>query len=160
VVAVLAGKVHGARDVCKLQAVGLDAFSSGSADPLGVIEEGVLQRIHPWPSGDALGVDSLPDDVTAWPRVEIVMSHAGTNGEWVRTLQSAGVQGIVVAGTGNGTVHHELEAALIEAQQSGVRVLRSTRCGNGRVLPHATDRLPACDMHPAKARVELLLQLL
>jgi L-asparaginase len=68
------------------------------------------------------------------------------------------VQGLVVAATGNGTLHHELEAALLEAQANGVRVLRSSRCLNGRVLGKADDRLPSADdLTPVKARVELML---
>jgi len=69
--------------------------------------------------------------------------------------------GLVVAGTGNGTLHHELQAALVEAQAAGVRVLRSSRCAEGRVLATTADVLPSAgDLPPAKARVELMLQML
>ena len=77
-----------------------------------------------------------------WPRVEIVMSHAGAGGAVVDALVAQGVDGLVVAATGNGTVHHELEAALREAQARGVKVVRATRCAQGRVLAHA-GRQPA-----------------
>jgi L-asparaginase len=57
-------------------------------------------------------------------------------------------------------VHHELDAALLEAQAQGVAVLRSTRCRNGRVLGTAADTLPSSDdLTPEKARVELMLRL-
>ena len=72
-----------------------------------------------------------------------------------------GAKGLVVAATGNGTLHAELEAALLDAQRQGVKVLRSTRCCSGRVLAADSDALPAADdLIPVKARVELLLQLL
>jgi L-asparaginase len=71
------------------------------------------------------------------------------------------VRGLVVAATGNGTVHHALEAALLLAQAQGVKVLRSSRCLGGRVLPRADDVLPSADdLTPAKARIELMLSLL
>ena len=96
-----------------------------------------------------------------WPRVEIVMNYAGADGLLVEALLSQGVHGLVVAGTGNGTLHHNLEAALLQAQAGGVRVVRATRCVNGRVLPKPGDLLP--DSHglsPVKARVALVLELL
>jgi L-asparaginase len=161
VVAVFGGQVHGAREVRKVHPYRIDAFSSGDAGPIGCIEEGELRLFRDWPQGDALGVATLPADEAPWPRVEIVMSHAGADGAIVRALCASGVQGLVVAATGNGTLHHALEAALLEAQASGVRVLRSTRCRNGRVLSAADEALPSSDdLTPVKARVELLLQLL
>jgi L-asparaginase len=92
--------------------------------------------------------------------VEIVSSHAGATGAAVRDLVAGGVRGLVVAGTGNGTVHRSLAAALHEAQAAGVRVLRSTRCRDGRVIGGDPSLAAADDLTPEKARVELILQLL
>jgi len=161
VVAVLGGQVHGARDVRKVHPYRIDAFSSGDAGPIACVEEGELRVFRPWPEGEPLGIGVLPDDVARWPWVEIVLSHAGAGGAVVRALCGIGVQGLVVGSTGNGTVHRELEAALIEAQTQGVAVLRSTRCRNGRVLATDADTLPSADdLTPGKARVELMLSLM
>ncbi|MDQ3271588.1 MAG: asparaginase, partial [Pseudomonadota bacterium] len=68
---------------------------------------------------------------------------------------------LVVAGTGNGTLHHALEAALLQAQTQGVRVVRATRCLEGRVLPHAGDVFADSQgLSPVKARVALMLALM
>jgi len=92
--------------------------------------------------------------------VEIVTSHAGAGPAVVQALAAAGIQGLVVACTGNGTIHRDLEQSLIEATRQGVAVLRSTRAG-GSILPTIHDSLPSADdLPPAKARVELLLRLL
>lgn len=116
---------------------------------------------RPWPESEAIGVAALPADPLTWPWVEIVNSHAGAGGAVVRALCAAGARGLVAAGTGNGTLHRELESALIDAQAAGVQVLRSTRCHDGRVLARAGDPLASAgDLSPVKARVELMLRML
>jgi L-asparaginase len=164
VVAVCAGVMHGAREVMKMHNYRLDPFSSGDAGPIGYVEEGKLRQVRDWEQGDAdLARHRLEKVLSAakWPRVEIVMSHAGADGSIVQALVQGGVAGLVVAGTGNGTLHHALEVALLRAEQAGVVVRRATRCLQGRVLPHAGDRFPAADgLSPVKARIALMLELM
>ncbi|HEY0823468.1 MAG TPA: asparaginase [Ramlibacter sp.] len=155
------GAVHAAGEVQKEHSYRLDAFSSGDGGPLAYVEEGRLRMLRAWPQGPALrSADSLPEP-DAWPRVEIVMNCAGAGGGLVDALVQSGVQGIVAAGTGNGTLHHALEEALVQAGQQGVAVRRSSRCPQGRVLPQAGDRLPVADgLSPVKARIALMLELM
>jgi L-asparaginase len=161
VVAVMAGRILGARDVRKTHPYRIDAFDSGNAGPIAVVEEGHLRLFRAWPEDAAIGGQAIAIPTAQWPRVEIVFNHAGATGDVVRALVDAGVRGIAVAATGNGTLHTDLEAALIEVQQRGVAVLVSTRCGDGRVLPQAGQVIAtADDLTPVKARVELLLRLL
>lgn len=161
VVAVLAGTVHAAVDVRKAHTYRIDAFSSGDAGPLGVVEQGAVTAWRAWSDGRALGTRWLPAEEGAWPMVEVVMSHAGASGALVRAACEIGVKGLVVAATGNGTVHHALEEALLEAQAQGITVWRSSRCANGRVIGRPDDAMPSAGtLTPAKARVELILQLL
>jgi len=161
VVAVLNGHVHCAHDLRKTHTYRVDAFSSGDAGVVGMVSHGQVRVLRARPQGVAVGTGALPADEAAWPWVEIVHSHAGVDGRLVRLLVEAGVRGLVVAATGNGTVHHALEAALVDAQSHGVKVLRSSRCLGGSVLARADDVLPsAADLTPVKARVDLLLALL
>lgn len=161
VVAVLAGQVHGAADVRKLHSYRLDAFSSGDAGVVAQVVEGRVHRRRDWPAGQALGAALLPADATRWPWVEVVTSHAGARGDAVRALVAAGVQGLVVAGTGQGTVHQALQAALDEAMARGVAVRLCTRCAAGPVLASpAPGRTVAAMLSPAQARVDLQLDLL
>ncbi|MDP3798397.1 MAG: asparaginase [Polaromonas sp.] len=167
VVAVCAGSVHTARDVQKVHPYQVDAFSSGDAGPLGYVEEGSLRLLRNWPEADAnrapdaKKIMAALDGATDWPHVEIVMSHAGARGAVVQALMQQGVRGLVVATTGNGTVHQALEAALLEAQAAGVSVVRATRCPNGRVLPKPGDLIPDSQgLSPVKARIDLMLRLL
>lgn len=177
VVVVFAGTVHSALDVQKVHPYRLDAFDSGDAGPLGYVEEGAVRLVRPWPpaaggsAADPMAMDcgrgdaALPWD-RPWPRVEIVMSYAGASAGTVDCLVTGGqsqqhpVRGIVVAGTGNGAVHQELEAALIRAQAGGVQVVRATRCAAGRVLGTEAAALPdSGGLSPVKARVALMLRL-
>jgi len=163
VVAVCAGVVHGALDVAKQHTYRLDAFSSGDAGPIGFVEEGRLRLLRDWPMPDEHAAGALKNFVDAdrWPRVEIVMNHAGAGAAVVAALMAHGVDGLVVAGTGNGTLHHGLEAALCQAQAQGVKVVRSTRCAQGRVLAKPDDNLPdSRGLSPVKARIALILELL
>ena len=161
VVAVLAGKVHGAWDVRKVHTYRLDAFDSGDAGPIAQIEEGRLRQHRAWPDGEAIGMARLPADAALWPRVEIVTSHAGASGALVRLLMQAKVQGIVVAGTGNGSLHHALEAALLDAQAAGIAILRSSRCLDGSVIDAIPAALPSAGaLTPVQARIELMLRAL
>ena len=160
VTVVCAGEIYGADDVQKIHPYRLNAFSAGDAGPIGFVEQGRLRLLRDWPRGQALPLVSALADA-AWPRVEILMSYAGADGTVVRALLKAGVKGLVVAATGNGTVHQDLEAALVLAMQQGVKVVRATRCAEGRLLPGANDALPAAPgLTPVKARIALMLALM
>jgi L-asparaginase len=158
---VFAGAVHGAPDVQKLHGYRIDAFASGDAGPLAYVEEGRLRVLRSWPQAPALrNAASLPDP-QAWPRVEVVMSYAGASGAMVEALVRDGVAGLVVAATGNGTLHHALEAALLAAQDQGIAVRRSSRCAQGRVFGQESDAIRGMDgLSPVKARIALMLELM
>lgn len=156
-----AGNVHGAFEVAKVHAYRVDAFASIDAGPLARVEEGRVRSLRPWPVGQVLREAAALPPPDRWPRVEIVVNHAGADGAVVRALLAQGVDGIVVAGTGNGTLNQRLEAALLEAQAQGVAVRRTSRCAEGRVLATPGDRLPHAEgLSPVKARVALLLELM
>lgn len=166
VVAVCAGTVHAARDVAKEHPYRLDAFTSGDAGPLGVVEGGHLRLLRTWPAAPEDAQAAARDAqavarASRWPRVEIVINHAGATGAVVQALVAQGVDGIVAAGTGNGTLSDALQAALLQARAQGVAVWRATRCARGEVLPHAGDLLPdSGGLSPVKARIALMLALL
>ncbi len=171
VVAVCAGTVHTALDVQKIHTYRLDAFSSGDAGPLGYVEEGVVRLLKDWPLAAASMTHNAIKKVVNennWPRVEILMNHAGAGALIVDALlaQSSGghvapLRGIVVAGTGNGSLHQDLEAALLRAQADGVVVRRSTRCAMGRVIPAPNAAIAHSEgLSPVKARIALMLELM
>lgn len=166
VVCAMAGQVWAADEVSKVHTYRTDALSAGDAGPLGWVEAGHWRAVRPV----VCPVDCQPlswPDARHWPRVELVFNHAGQDGTLVRALLAAAaadaafrVHGLVVAGTGNGTLHHGLEDALRLAQRQGVAVRRTTRCAQGRVLGEAPDWPTSPVASPFKARIHLMLELL
>lgn len=174
VLAVCMGQVHSGLDVRKVHNHNVVAFDSGDAGCVGELREGRWTQWRPWPQlpkADEGLLDKLLSN-TPWPRVEWVSSHGGQDGFVVRALLAASqtaaqqgegaaiLQGLVVAGTGNGTLHQDLEAALLEAQAMGVKVRRTTRVARGAVIDAGNSLIEASALPPAKARLELMLDLL
>ena len=160
VVVAFAGRVHDAVQVRKTHSYRVDAFESVDGALVARVEEGVVRLLGRWPEGEALGLACIAAPAERWPRVEIVMNHAGADGAVVRALWASGIDGLVAAGTGNGTLSRGLDAALRQAQAGGVRVVRSTRCDAGPVM-ELPGLLPSAGaLGPVKARIELILALL
>lgn len=170
VLVVCSGTVHAARRVQKVHPYRLDAFDSGDEGPLGFVEEGHFRKVSNMAvalnDNEALAIEKIANLVSL-PRVEIVLNHAGAQGSVVDALvrdqgsQPDPLRGIVVAGTGNGTLSFGLEQALLRAQAQGVRVVRATRCPYGQVVD-APNALFAGSrgLSPVKARIALMLALL
>lgn len=173
-----AGVVHTAKQVSKVHPLRVDAFSSGEAGPAAWVQSGQLRWAYggsplvfngaanrglrggtaggAWPRALARVLAGQ-----AWPAVDIVLSHALADGRVVDALVQSGVQALVVAGTGNGTLHQALEAALQRAVAQGVRVCLTSRCPLGVIQPAAPPRwLQVLDVSPVKARISLMLDLL
>lgn len=165
VMVVAAGKVHAAKAVQKVHPYRLDAFSSGENGPLAWVEEGRVRWSDRWPAVSSpayampagaagRGLDAPP------PWVEVLMSMAGARPEGVRALVDAGVDGLVVVATGNGTLHQALLPALQEARERDVWVWVVTRCPEGAMLPGAAPQFPLVQgLSPVKARIQMLLAL-
>lgn len=165
VVVVCAGRVYSALDVAKVHPYRTDPFDSGDAGPIAVVEEGVLRRFRPWPAvGWHREQVQRFVDAAALPRVAWLSSHADAEAWPVEALLALPAaqrpRGIVVGGTGNGSVHEALLQALHAAQEAGVRVVLATRSGAG-VVPYPAQPFAALDgLSPVKARWALALDLL
>jgi L-asparaginase len=145
---VCAGQVHAGNALQKSHSHQLNPFTShtGVTHPVALRMPSVAQVLAS----------------THWPRVELVLNHAGADGRLVRALCAHDApDGWVVAGTGNGTLNHALEAALLDAQKQGAHVLRASRCTQGGVQSREADVLPhAGGLTAVQARVALLMHLL
>ena len=149
VVAVTGGcEIYSAERVQKTHPHHLMAFGGGEEGPLGWVEGGRVRLRQGSQGGEANALTdpalpaarkqgqslaAMPPKGVAWPWVEIITSHGGARGTVIDSLVAAGVQGIVVAGTGDGALHQQLEAACARASAQGVTVWRTTRCATGQV---------------------------
>jgi L-asparaginase len=159
---VMGGQVFAAADLRKQHPWRVDAFGAGDAGVLALIQDGTWQRFRePLSALPHAAASALPAEAGAWPWVEIVTSHAGANGAVIDALVAAGVQGLVIAGTGNGSVHEQLLQAAQRARDAGVPVLRASRCLLGGVFGAPAAALPSYGaLTPWQARIELMLDLL
>ena len=168
VVAVLEGKVWAGTDVRKAHSRDIEAFDGGGAEPLALVSDGQVMPIADavWvpPRGQWLqSMSALPH----LPRVEIITSHADADGAVVDALLATWpasderrLRGLVVACTGHGTWHRELEPALLRARRAGVVVWRSSRVARGGVESRPDDTWPVAGrLTPAQARVVLAITL-
>lgn len=173
VLAVCAGQVLSGLEVRKVHTWRIDAFDAGDAGPLGVLEAGAWVPWRAWPEAGCIDVAALEPLLAQpqWPRVDWISNHADADGALVRDLLAAvhrgagattAPRGLVVAGTGNGTLNAGLEAALREAVAAGWGVCITTRCARGRVRPPAHPDGAGffySSLVPAKARIALMLAL-
>lgn len=174
---VAAGVVHGALPVAKVHPYRVDAFSSGESGLLACVEEGRVRWLKKNINNLPLDINGIANTATPvganmallsgaeWPRVEVVISHAGASGALVDALLqplagASPLAGLVVAGTGNGTIHVALLEALQRARERGVVVWRSTRCAFGQIVTGSHSAWPpSVPLSPVKARIALALAL-
>ena len=164
VLVVCAGRIHSARAVQKVHPYRLDAFSSGEAGPCGWVEQGQARWAHslaPQAPQHAQAGAALSRPVADWPWVAVLHSHAGADVRQVQALVAAGVRGLVVAGTGNGTLPASWLAALAQAEREGVAVRLCSRCSEGQLVgtPEGLPLAPL-GLNAYKARISLMLELM
>jgi L-asparaginase len=163
VLVVLNDEIHAARDVVKTSTYRLQTFRSldfgalGHVDGDGVHILRVPQRRH---APDTDFAKALP---AALPRVDIILSYAGTDGALVMAAAAAGARGIVSAGLAPGIATPAERAALEQAAASGIVVVQCSRAASGRVGRRRYLReagwVAGEDLSPQKARVLLMLAL-
>jgi L-asparaginase len=156
-------RIHSARDVVKTSTYAVDTFQSPEIGALGWVQDGRVEFQRAVLRPHTVDTEFVIGD--KWPGVEIVTSYAGASRITVDALVAAGVRGIVVAGTGNGSIHASMQQALADAATQGVVVVRASRVGSGHVMRNgaAPDDVlgfvTAGSLNPYKARVLLMLAL-
>ena len=156
-------QIDSARHVTKTHTTSLDTFKS-PLGPLGFMNDGKptfynrVDRRHAGETEFEIGA------LTELPYVKIIYGHAGDDALFVDAAIQAGVRGLVYAGTGNGSIHKEAEAALARAARAGIIVVRSTRTGSGTVIPAEQSYseagfLEGDSLPPQKCRILLQLAL-
>lgn len=165
VLVVMNDEIYGGRDVMKTNTANVATFKAPNGGALGCIVGGEVRYYYRSVRPHTLAAEFAVDKVTALPRIDIIYAHIGQDRVLVDAACAAGARGLIYAGSGMGSIHGAVEAALAEAVQSGVVVVRSSRTGSGRVsagLARWQEQgfLYADNLNPQKARLLLQLALL
>jgi L-asparaginase len=79
-------------------------------------------------------LDPLPSEL---PRVDLIAQHVDIDAGIVAWLLGRGARGLVLAGTGHGTLSMPMQEALAQAAAAGCLIVRSSRVASGPVLRDA-----------------------
>jgi L-asparaginase len=162
VLVVLNDEIHPARDVVKTSTYRVQTFRSLDYGALGHVD-GDGPHFYRAPLKR-----HMPDtpfsgrEIAAMPRVDIIYSYAGADGDLVEAAVKAGAQGLVSAGFAPGTPSPAQQTAFLNAARSGVVVVQCSRA-TGRIAPRRrlrdTGIVAGEDLTPQKARILLSLML-
>jgi L-asparaginase len=166
VLVVMNEEINGARDVTKSNTYRVETFRSGELGLLGYVDEDAVSFYKASTKRHTTASEFDVSKVTRFPRVEIVYLYAQASLAPLRALIYEGVEGIVFAAPGAGSLSDVEREAIAEIARSNVKpvLMRSTRTGNGRVTrrPSVDDMLgtlPTDNLSPQKARILLMLAL-
>lgn len=142
------GRVLRADAVYKQHANRTDAFAQRFGQPVAWLEadrpcwqsalaaSGLQGQFATLALAHTAAVPALPEgDASSMtlPPVSIVPQHVDADPAMVAWLRSRGCQGLVLAGTGIGTMPAPMRAALVQARQAGCLVVRASRVPEGYV---------------------------
>ena len=165
VLVVMNDSIYSAREVTKLNTFLTDAFQAPGSGALGYIQSNVAHFFK-----EPIGLHTINSrfskaEISELPRVDIAYGYANVTRVAIDAFATHGAQGIIYAGTGNGSLTGEITEALLEARRKGIIVIRSTRVGSGFVARNGEanddelDFVVSSTLNPQKARVLLLLAL-
>jgi len=155
--------IYDAREVMKLSTTKTNAFGSPNTGPVGQAYDG---RVEFYSSSDREVNPEKPLVLTAdtkLPRVDIVYMYADAPADQIDMLISKKVDGIVIAGVGNGNFNKAYMDAVKRAVAAGVIICRASRTPSGRVVLHdeinddELGTIVSDDLTPQKARILLML---
>ena len=157
-------KILSARGVVKTHSLNVDAFSSPDFGELCNIIDG---KVFFYNNVTKAHTKNAPFDVsklTSLPKVDILYSYSNDgSGVAAKALFEHGTKGIVVAGSGAGSIHKNQKDVLKELLKKGLKVVVSSRVVAGCVAVSDSDEklgfISAEDLNPQKARVLLMLAL-
>ncbi len=156
-------RIGAARYITKTNTTGTDTFKSTEQGYLGVVSGGKVYFYNePTRKHTADSVFNITD-LTELPQVDILYEYQNNGSYLYDAAVAAGAKGIVVAGSGNGSLSKLSKAGAIKAVKAGVAVVRSTRTGSG-VVTHSDEddqngMISSDSLNPQKARILLMLAL-
>jgi L-asparaginase len=163
VLVVLNNEIHPARDVVKTSTYRVQTFRSFDFGALGHVDGDGVHFYRAPLKAHMPNTEFAARDLSALPRVDIVLSYAGADGALVDAAAAAGAKGIISAGFAPGSPTPVQQDALNAAAKAGIAVVQCSRAASGRVAPRRrlkeTGIVAGEDFSPQKARILLMLML-
>ena len=162
VLVVLNDEIHPARDVVKTSTYRVQTFRSLDYGALGHVDGDGPHFFRAPLKAHMPDTPFAARDIGSLPRVDILYSYAGADGDLVDAAVKAGAQGLVSAGFAPGTPSPAQQQAFLRAAQAGIAVVQCSRA-TGRIAPRRrlreTGIIAGEDLSPQKARILLALML-
>ncbi len=159
--ALINNTIYLADEVVKSHTLKVDGFYAGENGAIGHVYNSKVEFLRNVKRDEKMNVElsKLPDDEKSYPWVEIVYSDISPNQRLISLLVENGVEGLVLNGTGNGTIHQSILNA-VEAVQKNISIVVSTRVPTGKIHNDQYGLMTSPYSHPAKARIWLVLSIL
>ncbi|WP_321283965.1 asparaginase [uncultured Vibrio sp.] len=141
----------------KTNAISLDTFKGRDEGFLGVFAGGVPHFYYE-PSKVTGKHTFNMSQVDKLPKVDILYSYQDMTTEQFDALIKSGSEGIVIAGSGNGSTPKAVKDKVKNLKEKGYPVVLSTRTGGGYVT-HKDHAIGSGLLNPQKARILLMLAL-
>jgi L-asparaginase len=157
--------VYDAREVTKTNSTKVNAFSAPGTGPLGEVYDGHVEYYKQSIRDTGTSIPFPITKNTKLPQVEIVYMYTDASVDYIKMLTRKKVDGIVIAGVGNGNFSKAFSEAIKKATASGIIVCRASRCLSGRVVldgevnDEALGTIVSDNLNPQKARILLMLGL-
>ncbi|MGW9530609.1 type II asparaginase [Paenibacillus terrae] len=163
VLVLLNDRIGAARYITKTNATTVDTFKSVEQGYLGaVVGDQVYyynKSVRKHTTASVFDISNL----TELPQVDILYEYQNNGRYLYDAAVAAGAKGIVVAGSGNGSLSKASTEGAEAAGKKGVIIARSTRAGSGVVSPSTKDAalnfVSTDSLNPQKARILLMLAL-
>jgi L-asparaginase len=163
VLVVLNNEIHSARDVVKTSTYRVQTFRSLDFGALGHVDGDGPHFYRAPLKAHMPDTPFASRKIASLPRVDVIYSYAGADGDLVEAAIRAGAKGLVSAGFAPGTPSPAQQAAFVEAAKSGIVVVQCSRAFTGRIAPRRrlreTGIVAGEDFSPQKARILLALML-
>ncbi|RDW70791.1 asparaginase ahrA [Aspergillus mulundensis] len=156
---VMNDRIASAYYVSKTNANTMDTFKAVEMGYLGAIISN--SPFFYYPAVQPTGKTSVDvTTVTSIPRVDILYSFQDMTNDTLYSSVENGAKGVVVAGSGAGSVDTVFSTAVDEIiSNQGIPIVQSTRTGNGEVPYSAEGGISSGFLNPAKSRILLGLLL-
>jgi len=157
--------IFDAREVMKLSTTKTNAFGSLNTGPIGQVYDGKVEYYSTSMREVNVGTPFSINADTKLPRVDIVYMYADAPSDQIDMLIDKKVDGLVIAGVGNGNFNKAYMDGVKRAIKAGIVVCRASRTPSGRVVledeidDNELGTIVSDDLTPQKARILLMLGL-